>query len=301
MISPRALGALYACVCLGIKPTREALQGYFKQGGKYAWDETTKELLEAGFLARKTYPVGNRRQTDCWITPLGIDYIRSSLGSENPTTEWGSIAVGKSDSLSLLSELTNTSSKLVNSIKNAGGPREEYIKVEVNVTEESQMSWDGLFESTASDDQLDARAQHQKFKKQQYQEAQKEKQTKKLVGRHAAPIAAWTPADIAYEFADRLLDKWNIQPWQVRGNRFVGALASMRKRLDTDGEIEYLMLDLFMQSIDFDKYDNAELLWRMFISRSPGLMAQARPMVKTEERVEEAAIQAQKSQEWLYE
>ncbi len=86
MISPRALGALYACVYLGVKPTREALQEHFRQGGKHVWDETTGELVNFGFLARKTYPVGNRRQTDCWITQLGKDYISTPLGSDSATT-----------------------------------------------------------------------------------------------------------------------------------------------------------------------------------------------------------------------
>ena len=75
----------------------------------------------------------------------------------------------------------------------------------------------------------------------------------------------------------------------------------MRNRLDTNGEIEFEMINLFCDAINFQDYSSAEHLWRLFVKRADEFALKARGMVVSEEELEEATSQARKSQEWLYE
>ena len=75
----------------------------------------------------------------------------------------------------------------------------------------------------------------------------------------------------------------------------------MRKAQDTDGTIEYKMLDLFFEVTKFDRIDDGNHAWRLFMNRAPELAVQAKRMIQTPEEKETAAIQAAKSQEWLSE
>jgi hypothetical protein len=161
--------------------------------------------------------------------------------------------------------------------------------------------WGGMFESSSSDELVDKRKDALKYKQEEYELAQKEKQKGKIMHRSLVEPSLWTVSDIKYEFADRISKHWNIRPWSVGSSRFGFALSNMRKRLNTNGEVELKMIDLFFDSIVMDRYDDAEVLWKLFISRADELASHSRTMVRTEEQVEAANADAKNTQGWLYE
>lgn len=295
MISARAVGLLWDCVYLGTNPTAEALQARFKEG-REAIRTALNELVFEGLLERRAERAGSRIMTTCFVTEKGRNYF-TSYDSWGPETE-DRHAESKPISGALIQQNELTYTKYIASLTSkeiTREPREEFTTMNVS----DIMGYD-FFEPTASDDEameerIKARAKHEAEKK----EAHQQKTRKKMGGRYDIPVSNWAPAEIGHEFAYRIENQWRIPPWSVATSRFIPALATMRKSHDTNGEIEFKMLDLFFASIDFEKYDSAEHLWKLFISRAPALVSQARGMVRTVEQVEEAQSQAAKSQEWL--
>lgn len=299
MTSARATGVLVACVYLGIKPTVEAVQSHFKHGGRHMYLSALKELEDLGFLSRKKIRIGNDLRTECVITESALVYL---VGSGFPTPENLSVyvdaGVGFSDFLFRQTQLVgNNNNYKLNSNTYSD---ETYQSVYVNVDAEDDMPYE-FFESSVTDDHLAERAEELKKSKERHQQKQKEKQQKKIIRRQDVPRALWTCSDIAYEFAYRLEFHWHIPPWSVRSTDFVKALGGMRNRLGTNGEIEFEMINLFCEAINFQNYKSAEHLWRLFIKRADEFASKARGMVVSEEEKEEAQSQAKKSQEWLYE
>lgn len=300
-LSARATGLLVHCVYTGTNPTVASLSVAFKEG-KEAIRSALNELVNEGLLDRKEWRVGNRILTQCSMTEAAFDYVKlAGYWVPEKLTQERSWRV--SGELFPLNELTNTSSNIArDSIKITGEAREEFKTINVEV--EDVAGWGGMFDSTSSDELLQDRAEAQAKKKAEYvakkQELQEKRKTGKF-GRFQVSVENWTSGDIGYEFADRLQAYWHIAPWEVKSSRFIPALGNNRMRYDTNGEIEYKMLDLFFSAMDFQKYDNAEQLCWLFIKRFGEFANQARGMVRTDEQLEEASAQAAKSQEWLYE
>jgi len=315
MISARALGALYACVLSDVNPTSKGLKDHFKSGGRHVWDSVTDELVQAGFLFRKTYSIGNRLQTECRITDLGREYIMTPVvskiqASESATwsdnqTPWSEfVGVGKSDSLFRQSQLD--SYKNLNKLESkiwSKDDKEEYqtlpFQVE-QVSEGTDVPYD-FFDSNPTSEYVADRAEDLKKAKERFKQQKKEITTRRITDRSKVATSLWTCSDIAYEFSYRLEFYWNIPPWAIKSTNFIQAIGGMRNRLDTNGEIECAMLDLFFDSVDFEKYTSADPVWRLFLFRADELANKARGMVRSEIEAEAADTQAQKSQEWLYE
>jgi len=165
---------------------------------------------------------------------------------------------------------------------------------------EETMPYD-FFEKTSSDD--DAMREREKYlakkmdaKRELYERKQAEKREKrKFIRREEMALNLWRPLDVAREFADRLEEHWHIRPLNLVESRFVPALADARLKHNTDGELEFKMLELFFQSMDFQKHTDSERLWRTFLARFNELAVKARSMLTSEEQVVEAKEQADKS------
>jgi hypothetical protein len=121
---------------------------------------------------------------------------------------------------------------------------------------------------------------------------QNAKMDKRKRHRDSVEVSRWNSKDVAYEFADRMLDMWNIPPFRVTQTRFVMALAGLRKRFETNGAIEVAMIDIFFSSIQHDKYKDGNHLWRSFIRIAPSIVEQARIAVTTPEQRETAIVDA---------
>ncbi len=79
--------------------------------------------------------------------------------------------------------------------------------------------------------------------------------------------ATWTPTDMSFEFADRIENYWNIEPWRVTKTRFRMILADMRKRHNTNGLIEVAMMDVFFEQEDLSKFQDANFVMMRFFYR----------------------------------
>lgn len=161
-----------------------------------------------------------------------------------------------------------------------------------------------FFEKTSSEDE-DVKRDRDKYlakkmadKQAVYDRKQTNKRDKRrYIRREETPKRVWRPLDIAREFADRLEEYWHISPLNLVESRFVPALADKRLHYNTDGEIEFMMLDLYFQSMDFQKHTDSERLWKTFLTRFNELAVKARAMLVSDEQVEQAKEQADKSWE----
>ena len=302
MISAQATGVLVACVYQSIPPTSTRLIERFKgvkRHGKDFMQAVLKELENAGYIERIRSKVGNDIRTIGVVTEAGYRHL-VELGFPAPVNQ--SPEAGISRPLCQLCELTNTSYLNSYTYKEYTGTESREVNfVKVNLEVEDVSGWGGMFESSSSDELVDQRKEALKYKQEQHELTQKEKQRGKIMHRSLVEPSLWTVSDIKYEFADRLSKYWNIRPWSVGSSRFGFALSNMRKRLNTNVELELKMIDMFFETVSMDRYDDAEVLWKLFISRADELASQARTMVKTNEQVEAAVADAKSTQSWLYE
>jgi hypothetical protein len=306
-LSPKALVALMAGATGKVRMTKPGLMEAFPGFGRDYWGGALKELEDSGMVKRGSYQAGKNKQWNHYedITDLGWMYIRDWLPpSDNPSTEWVA-AVGKP--VVLLSEnqlinpnnITSITSKEVT----REDPRNENKTFNISV-EEKEMPYQ-FFNANESEDEYtqEAKEERRKYRDAKMQDSQtKFVSTKraKLGSRHDLVVEKWGSNEIAYEFMDRLTRYFHIKN-NITVRRITGAFAKMRMVHQTNGEIEYKMLDLFFETTKFEKYDDGEHMWKLFITRSPELAVQAKRMVQTSEEKETSALQAAKSQEWLSE
>lgn len=144
------------------------------------------------------------------------------------------------------------------------------------------------------------RAKMMAKKKAEYNEAKLKQREEKYVSRIVRPKSAWSPSDSAFEFGYRVGKLWHIPEWRVGNSRFAFALAEFRKKYDTDGELECILMDMFFDSIRHEtSINDGEILWKMFIKRAPGMVEQARAMLYSEDVMEVQKEAAKSSWEGL--
>ena len=279
MISFRALGVLTYLLTTGESATYRHLAKVTQEGAD-AIKTALKELENEGYIQRKSYKLGSRFVTESVLTEEAQQFFASERVSR---------------SLLQLAGLTSTSYLTTNLLTiSTGEAREEYQTVEVE-----NMPYDFFGKTSSDDEAVEERRKAQEQKKLEYAEAKSATQAKRSMIRQNLKPKDWTSLDLGHEFAHRVHQMWHIQPWSLTQSRFVPALADMRKRLDTDGEVEVLMLDIFFQSINTEKYDSADVLWKMFITRAPQLAPQAKRLLEAPERFEQAVEEAVDSWEGI--
>ena len=271
-LSPLALAILVKANA-GLNISAESVMSHW-QIGRHSALKALKELREFGYIELKTQKIGASIVKKNYLTVLGSDRLTAEL------------------SLPLVVQNSNNSVFANSLISKPDTPTpsvEEFqtINIEVN-----SMGYE-FFEKQSSiddDEVLKARQKTQDAKKSEYEDA-KAKSHKKRLSRHSVPAEKWTCTDVGYEFADRIYRVWSIKPWSVTNSRFIPALATLRKKHDTNGAVEVAILDLFFGSIDFEKYDDAEHLWKLFVTRFPSYVLQAKSsMISTEESDEELRL-----------
>lgn len=269
MISAKALGVLFTAASGMVPITAHDMAKHFKSG-RESMRTALVELRDAGLIDTTTTNIDGRFVTYTVVTESGYKRLETEL-------------------LSTLAMQNSNNSVIANSlICKPGTPTEsveEFKTVEIEV---DSMGYE-FFEKTSSmdkDEELKERKKAQAKKKADYQQ-EKEAKRKARLSRHEVPQNEWTPTDIGYEFADRIFKVWHIKPWSVTNSRFIPAIGEMRKKHDTDGVIEVRAMDLFFESISFEKYDDAEQLWRLFIYRFPSYLLQAKSSIMPDEESEE--------------
>jgi hypothetical protein len=115
----------------------------------------------------------------------------------------------------------------------------------------------------------------------------------------------WTPTDMSFEFADRIQEYWHIEPWRVTKTRFRQILADYRRKFNTNGRIEFIMMNYFFESEEISKFTDANYIMMRFFYRYSRLLTfvESRGYLKSEnEAIEDFKKELEKSQkswEWL--
>lgn len=259
MISAKAFGVLCYLASNPDKVSADELSRVFPEGRKY-FLSALRELRDAGIIETKKERIGAN-----WVTVSRLREFPagSSLGA-----------------LLIPMELQNSNNTVIlHSLKNITNPPTE--------SAEEKMPYE-FFESTSSmddDERLAARRKSLDAQKAEYAEARAKTAQKKFTHRQSIPKSDWTCTDVAFEFADRVQEHWHIKPWSVTKSRFVQALGTVRKQHDTDGEMEVEAINRFFDSISINQYDDAEMLWKMFIKRFPMFIGQIRNVALADEEV----------------
>lgn len=291
MITHRALGLLLRMAVKGPEGGASAFSGGGMEG-REAVQTAMTELRENGLIETIT----NRTATGAivkqiHITELGYDLLKvgnSVTGNQLLETRTYIPQNG------LLA--TYTKGLIVNSLdikKSTEQVREEESKtLEVNA-----MSFLGQMDD---DDSAELREKARLQKQRDYNEAKQVMAEKKFQHRASKTPANWTVSDSASEFASRVSSMWHIKPWHVANSRFGFALAAFRKNYETNGETEIKLMDKFFASIAHETaLDDGEALWKMFIKRAPSWVAEVNRTEFTDEDIETAKVDAEKSWEGI--
>ncbi len=151
-----------------------------------------------------------------------------------------------------------------------------------------------------SDDSAELREKARLQKQRDYNEAKQAMAEKKFQHRASKKPIDWTVSDSASEFANRVSSMWTIKPWHVANSRFGFALGAFRKNYETNGEIEIKLMDKFFSSLSHETaIDDGEALWKMFIKRAPSWVAEVNRTEFTDEDIETAKVDAEKSWEGI--
>jgi hypothetical protein len=215
--------------------------------------------------------------------------------------------VGSGTSNEHISRITN--STVISKNPSLTKSRDEYEVMNIEV---SEMAWGGIFESASGpDDEITSEIQKARDqrkaenkaasddRKKKYKEAKTVLDYGRKQGRAGTPRNEWSVRDVCYEFASLISDQFHIAPWEVTQSQFSGALAGARTRLSTDGEIEVRAMEIFFSQINIKEYKDAEILWKLYVSRLPGLVGQAKMTMPTEKAKETAKKAREKARREL--
>ena len=247
----------------------------------------SKSLMERGLSRRKSQQVIRELMTAGFLKSKKNSRIGTKLTLDDTRVVVSDTAVYSHTSSSYISNSSEAPAVFL--YKQVS----EYLSDGVGPEGET-MGYD-IFKPT-SDPKAEMLEEQRKFeqkKQAEYETNRDDTMQKRREHRSKKPTDLWKPQDVAYEFADRLRDFWNIPPFRVINSRFVPALGQMRKQLNTNGAIEMAMVDIFFSSIQHDKYNDADHLWRAFIRTAPSIVEQARRSVVTPEEVETNKIDAE--------
>jgi hypothetical protein len=286
MIPLRALGVLIDMVSHSSVPTVKDMMVRYGVG-KDLLQKDLKFLRENGYAILEKGKINDRIVSYYRVTDNGIKAIMEPLFK----------GLSNEDNYRIFRLLYEHTLQTSNSLLEANKSLKSLSRGEEKMPYE-------FFGKTSSEDEdiKSDREKHLARKQSDKQELYERKQLAKrekqrFIRREELSKAVWRPLDIAREFADRLEDYWHISPLNLVESRFVPALAEARLKHNTNGEIEFVMLQLYFEAMDFQKHTDSDRLWRTFISRFNEFAVKARLMLVSEKQVEHAKEQADKSWE----
>jgi hypothetical protein len=284
-ISAKAYGFLVAIYQHGLNISAESMMVHFKIGRRSALSGL-KELRTNGYIETTTQRVDNRLMKSSKITTKAEKFlfgVPRFVKSHNVTI----------DAPNGLIKQNSKYSTVISKKQSLAAPKEEFKVMEIEV---SEMGWGGMFDST-SDSSAELKeeiAKDRKVKDAERKEANSKKkadqnkvrrdlQGERKTYRERHLIQDWRVVDVCFEFADRIDQHFHIEPWKVNQSQFSGALAGLRSRLGTNGELEVAVMDLFFRQINIKEYTDAEVLWRLFIHRFASLIGEVKMSQVSEE------------------
>lgn len=292
-LSPKAYGFLLAIHQHSLNISAQTMMDHFKVGRRAALSGL-KELRDNSYIRTSQQRIGNKIMT---VSVLTEKANRAFFGivpsqvveSHNVTADTCNEHISSTTSTTVISK---------NMV-----PTKSELKSETEEFEVIDMAgWGDIFASTSSGDDYAEEKKREKEKAKQQRTVAYESRKRELGGgragrRQTTPKSEWSVPDVCFEFADRIDQHFNIAPWKVTQSKFSGALGGARNRLGTNGEVEVAAMDLFFKQISISEYKDAEVLWRLFVSRLPGLIKGAVLSVTTDADVlmaEEAWDKAQR-------
>jgi hypothetical protein len=298
-ISGKAYGFLAGIWQHGLNISAESMMEHFKVG-RWSALSGLKELRVNGYIKTEKQRVNNRIITVSKLTQkaeralFGMPGFVES-GNRTPVTR------------NRLIKQNNKYSTVISNKQSLAEPKEEFTIMELEVND---MGWGGLFDNT-SDPTAELKeeiAKDKKIKDGERREANDKKkadQTKvrrELQGdrrtfRERKEPKDWRVVDVCFEFADRIDQHFHIEPWKVNQSQFSGALAGLRGRLGTNGELEIAVMDIFFRQINISEYKDAEVLWRLYVSRFASLIGEVKMSQvsdETQKVAEESMVRAMK-------
>ena len=287
-ISAKAYGFLVAIYQHGLNISAESMMRHFRIG-RHSALSGLKELRDAGYIETSTErtPSGQLIKKSV-ITELAK---RSMFGV--PTLFKPKSGNRTIDSRNRLIKQNNKYSTVISNKQSLAAPKEEFKVIEIEVND---MGWGGLFDPTSDptaeikeeiskDKEIKAaeRRDANNKKKADQTKVRRELQGERRTYRERHPKQDWRVVDVCYEFADRIDQYFHIEPWKVNQSQFSGALGGLRGRLGTNGELEVAVMDIFFHQINIQDYKDAEVLWRLYISRFASLIGEVKMSQVTDE------------------
>lgn len=252
-----------------------------------------KELRDEGYITTTKQRINQKIMTVSVLTEKANRSLFGVVRSQNVESH-NVTPVIRNEHISSTTSTTVISKNTIST--------ESRVDLENEEFEVKDMSgWGGLFSpSSGSDDELirevnkhkaNVKAENealQRKAKEVWQKTKGELNVGRRLTRQEKPKNTWKVPDVCYEFADRIDQYFHIAPWKVNQSQFSGALGGLRKRFDTNGEVEVAVMDLFFKQININEYKDAEILWRLYISRFGSLVGQVVMSLPTEESKEVA-------------
>jgi hypothetical protein len=252
-ISARALGILVFAITTGNPISAERYAQYFREGEK-ALASGLRELRSLSLIELKREKFDGRFSTSTQITSEGFsffnDLCRQVWGSENLLN----LMYNQDEptySLNLVPPQKKRAFAVATPDGFGGTTNAEYDRI---AAEEKQE----LLESQ--------RAQELKTEIE-LEIARKKAQKRAFKRRINKEQVDWTPTDVSHEFSEVLLDTWHVTPWEVSKSKLAPAIATARKKFETNGEIEVKMIARFFEDVKTSHINDAEVIWKMFIYR----------------------------------
>ena len=277
-LSPKAYSFLVAIRQHNLSISAPSIMKHFSVGRRAALSGL-KELRDRGYIKTGIEKIGSRLMTVSYVTDAGDALLFGAVGS--PFVESQNVTpVTPAEHIS-----RNTISTVISKKDTLTESRGKTKTMNIEV---SDMSWGDIFKPT-SDPGAELREEIKKDRERKRAESAVEKQKSNAVKlsvkqdlqkdrrtyREKSPKSEWKVRDVCYEFADRIEQHFHIAPWKVTHSKFSAALGGARDRLETNGEIEVAAMDIFFSQININEYKDAEVLWRLFVSRLPGLIGMA--------------------------
>jgi hypothetical protein len=269
ILSAKATGVLFGIIFQNLEISAENIALHFKEG-KRAITSALLELRNQGFLATNRGRTSSGTfYTKTVVTQKGYEYIRSNLNNL-----WG----GDEHFAALIYSAPSAS---------------RYLSIGHNAPAViTNSGFDGMRDEAAENkeiqDELILQREKEKIKREKYIEKQEIKNMTRMQRREYKDRKDWTPTDSAFEFASRVYKSWHIKPWQVTQSKLIQAIAQNRRKYETNGELEFHMMDRFFKLADIEKIiseiDDANTMWQMYIYRFGNLAHWAKYFAPSSER-----------------
>lgn len=284
-ISVGALGVLFHLSNSDTSISAVELSTVFPNGEK-AMRPLLTELRAVGFIVTEKNRISTGQiKTTSYVTEAGFQYLQTYQpnacfrlavkGGYNQLNELNSSLVTNS----LLSDITN---------KNI-----------IRVAKRGKEVGYDFFESTSSSESDEREAERLKAlsqKREEYKQQKLQASARVAQSKESRTPESWTGNQSVHEFVKRMELTWGVPEWSLAGSRFLIAFNEARRKYDTNGAIELVMMDIFYSNFKVKRgLTTGDIMWKQFIAQFSTLAAQAKLRLTTPDKIQRALEEAEDS------